>query len=272
MKGSACVEFLQWALPRLGYRWPGFRKVRGQVCKRIRRRMQELACGGFDAYRKRLDDDPDEWDVVDSYCRITISRFYRDKGVFRTIADIVLPELAEQARSERREVKCWCAGCASGEEVYTLKLLWDLDGPGSDGMVKFTVLGTDIDQAVLSRAAAGRYDAASLRELPKPLLQRGFDHLDDVYCVKNLHRCGITFLRQDIRHAMPSGPFDLVLCRNLVLTYFEPALQLRLVKELAERLAPSGYLVVGSHEALPPGISTFNKPLAGCREILRRTF
>ncbi len=271
MKGSACVEFLQWALPRLGYRWPGFRKVRGQVCKRIRRRMQELACSGFDDYRKRLDDELEEWGVLDSYCCITISRFYRDKGVFKTIDDIVLPELAEQALSERRDVKCWCAGCASGEEAYTLKLLWDLDGLGSDGMVKFTVLGTDIDEAVLSRAVAGCYDAASLRELPRRLLQSGFDHLDGVYCVKNVQRFGVTFLRQDIRRAMPSGPFDLVLCRNLVLTYFEPALQLQLLKEIGERLAPNGYLVVGSHESLPAGVNTFYKPLARCSEIFRRT-
>jgi chemotaxis protein methyltransferase CheR len=67
---------------------------------------------------------------------------------------------------------------------------------------------------------------------------------------------------------MPEGPFDLVLCRNLVLTYFEPPLQIQVMRNLAARLRPGGYLIIGAHEALPAGIAGF-RPLPGCREILQ---
>ena len=72
------VAFLQWALPQLQLRWKGFRKVRSQVCKRIYRRMRSLQISSLDAYRLYLQRHPGEWRVLDTLCRITISRFYRD--------------------------------------------------------------------------------------------------------------------------------------------------------------------------------------------------
>ena len=77
MKDSDCVDFLQWALPRLGLRWPGFRKVRKQVCKRVDRRLRELGVPDAKTYRDFLEKHREEWSVLDSFCRIPISRFYR---------------------------------------------------------------------------------------------------------------------------------------------------------------------------------------------------
>jgi chemotaxis protein methyltransferase CheR len=79
------VEFLQWCLPRLKLRWPGFRKVRRQVYKRIDRRVKELGMPSVGAYRAYLEDHSDEWAVLDALCRIFISRFYRDKAVFECL-------------------------------------------------------------------------------------------------------------------------------------------------------------------------------------------
>ena len=97
MKNAECVDFLQWALPRLGMRWPGFRKVRRQVCKRIDRRLRELGLPDLAAYRIRLGQDSTEWKFLDGACRITISRFYRDRGVFDALGANVLPALARAA-------------------------------------------------------------------------------------------------------------------------------------------------------------------------------
>ena len=127
LSDEECVAFLQYALPRLNLRWAGFRKVRGQVNKRLKRRIKELGLEGLTAYRSYLEEDPEEWRRLDEFCRITISRFYRDRGVFQLLQDRVLPELAERAADEGRSViRVWSAGCASGEEVYTLRILWDL--------------------------------------------------------------------------------------------------------------------------------------------------
>ena len=157
MTSTDCVAFLQWALPQLSLSWRGFRKVRGQVCKRIRRRMESLGLEDFAAYRDHLDRHPQEWAVLDGFCRITISRFYRDRNVFRVLGSNVLPQLAQQAAQQRRCVTCWSAGCASGEEVYTLRILWDLTLAGTHPDVALSLLGTDIDEAVLARASAGCY-------------------------------------------------------------------------------------------------------------------
>ena len=96
MDDRDCVAFLQWALPRLGMRWHGFRKVRHRVCKRIDRRLRELGLRDPDAYRTWLQAHPHEWSTLDSLCTVTISRFARDRMVFAVLQERVLPELASR--------------------------------------------------------------------------------------------------------------------------------------------------------------------------------
>lgn len=257
MSDSECVAFLQWALPRLDLRWPGFRKVRAQVCKRIKRRMTELGLDGFAAYRARLEADRSEWRVLDGLCHITISRFYRDRGVFEMIARVLLPEAARAAKREARPVRCWSAGCASGEEPYSLKILWDLEVAPDFPGVGIEIVATDVDEIMIARARAGCFARGSLRELPEALLEQAFERQDGRYCVKAHHRRGITLVLQDLREEMPAGPFDMILCRNTAFTYFAADLQCRMLAEMARRLRRGGYLVLGKHERLPEGADAF---------------
>jgi chemotaxis protein methyltransferase CheR len=230
--------------------------------------METLAIDSLHAYRARLEADPQEWPILDAMCRITISRFYRDKGVFRILETLVLPELAELAKREGRAVDCWSAGCASGEEVYTLKIVWDeLIAP--EAGVPLRILGTDVDDHVLTRARRACYGRGSLKEMPGELVARCFDVRDSELCVLDKYRRGVSFSSQDIRTAMPDGPFDLILCRNLVFTYFEIPLQRKLLAYIAARLRPRGCLVVGAHEKLSEGGERF-VPLPECSQILKR--
>jgi len=263
-----CIAFLQWALPQLDMRWPGFRKVRRQVCKRIARRMKELGLETVDQYQAMLADAPDEWRVLDAACRITISRFYRDKHVFDVLGERILPALFETARKEKRPVRCWCAGCASGEEVYTLAILWDSHIRPAFPCVEFDIVGTDADPVMISRAERACYAPGSLKDLPPEWLDQAFDKSDTEFCVAAHHRRRVTILSQDIRYEMPEGPFDLVLCRNLVFTYFEASLQRAVLERIAARLCPGGYLVVGAHESLPDGSDRL-QALTSCREIFQ---
>src|SRR4051794_32163897 len=115
MSDPDLVAFLQWALPRLGLRWPGFRRVRGRVRKRLNERLRELGLTDVAAYRDHLDTQPREWAILDGLCRIGISRFHRDRGVFDHLRRVLLPELARRAWGRGEGVvRCWCAGCASG--------------------------------------------------------------------------------------------------------------------------------------------------------------
>lgn len=268
MNDKDCVAFLQWALPQLGMRWPGFRKVRRQVCKRIARRMKELDLQTVGQYLDRLADDEDEWQVLDAACRITISRFYRDKHVFDVLADSVLPAIFNRALREGRPVRCWCAGCASGEEAYTLAIVCDIVIRPAFPEVVFDIVGTDADPVMIGRAEKACYAAGSLKDFPPEWLDRAFDKTDSEFCVAARHRERVTVLCQDIRDEMPEGPFDLVLCRNLVLTYFEAASQSRILKQIAARLRPGGYLVIGAHEKLPEGNYGL-QVLTTCNQILR---
>ncbi len=251
MSDTECTTFLQWALPRLDMRWAGFRKVRGQVCKRLRQRMERLGLDGFPAYRARLESDPEEWRELDECCHITISRFFRDQGVFECLRRRVLPDIAARARREGREARCWSAGCASGEEPYTLKILWDLELAPKHPDVSLAIVATDIDELMLKRAHAGCFAATSLRELPADVVNQAFDRIGDRFCVRPRHRANIAFCAQDLRVQAPSGLFDLVLCRYLAFTYFSAPLQEKCLGRMVKRLRPRGYLVIGTHERLP---------------------
>lgn len=251
MTDAECVAFLQWALPRLGLRWPGFRKVRRQVRKRLARRLGTLGLPTLAAYRARLADDPAEWQVLDGLCRITISRFYRDRAVFDALARQVLPALAVRAAGDGRPVRCWSAGCASGEEAYSLKMLWDLDLGEAERAPGLEVTGTDAGDDLLARARRGCYAPGSLKDVPAHWRAQAFEARDGLFCVRARHRAGVRFVRQDLRHRAPEGPFDLVLCRNLAFTYFEPELQAAVLARIAGAMAAGGYLAIGNHERLP---------------------
>lgn len=269
MRDEDCVAFLQWALPQLRLRWAGFRKVRRQVCKRLGRRLETLGLATLDQYRDHLMHDQEEWTLLDGLCHITTSTFYRDKHVFDVLAAHVLPEIAKTARQEGRAARCWCAGCASGEEVYTLRILWDLrvqpQVPGS----RLEVVGTDADEVVLRRAERGCFTPGSLKETPPDWRDVAFTRHDHSYCVRDAYRQGVTFMLQDMRSELPEGPFDLVLCRNLVFTYFEPNLQRQTLGRIAGVLRAGGYLVIGAHERLPAIGHVFSES-ADCRHIFRR--
>ncbi len=263
-----CAPFLQWALPRLGLRWPGFRKVRRQVCKRIKRRMDDLELADAAAYRARLEADPAEWRALDECCHITISRFFRDRGVFEVLRRRVLPEIAARAKRDRREARIWSAGCASGEEPYTLKLLWDLEVASACPGVGLSIVATDVDSAMLARARKACFAATSLSELPAHLIGRAFDEIDARFCVRADHRQGIDFLHQDLRSEAPELRFDLILCRYVAFTYFSEQLQEQVLSRLMTRLMPDGFLAIGTHERLPPSAAPLT-PLSGAPQIFQ---
>ena len=185
MKDEDCIAFLRWCLPQLGLRWAGFRKVRRTVCKRIRRRLGDLGLSDLSAYRSYLSAHHDEWQILAAMCRIPISRFWRDRAVYSCLADDILPMLAKHARQNGRPaVQVWSAGCASGEEVYSLRLAWHAVAEPDVPETTIRILGTDADETMLARAKAGSYAAGSLKELPEVLKQEAFDDTNDTLTVK----------------------------------------------------------------------------------------
>ena len=148
------VKFMQEFLPKLGYRWKGFRKVRKQVYKRISRRMRELDLSDLPSYRKYLESHKEEEKILDFLCNVTISRFYRDRVIFDRLENEILPSLADKAaQNSPAKVQCWSAGCCSGEEPYTLQVLWKLSVlPRIEKDIPLWIMATDRDLSLIERA------------------------------------------------------------------------------------------------------------------------
>jgi chemotaxis protein methyltransferase CheR len=270
MQDAECTRFLQWALPAMGLRWPGFRKVRAQVCKRTEKRLRELGMPNASVYRGYLQNHAEEWSRLDALCHITISRFYRDQGIFQHLEQKVLPELAAAALAHGgAALRCWSAGCASGEEAYTLAFLL-----GSRLMPQFPgldveIIATDIDDDVLCRAGSACYSFSSIKDFPRDWVQQAFQQSSGRYCVRPEWREKIRFVHQDIRAAMSQGPFNLILCRNVAFTYFAEALQREVLQRMVDRLEMGGVLVIGAHESLPEGSGGLAL-VPGCQGIYRK--
>ena len=279
MMDKNCVAFLQWALPKMAFKWSGFRKVHGQVCKRVRRRIVELGLEDFRAYQTYLERHTGEWARLDGYCRITISRFFRDRGVFEALAEAVLPALARAAHGEVRPLRAWCAGAASGEEPYSLTILWQLALAKAWPDTPLKVVATDSDPLMLARAEVACYPPGSLKDLPAGWVEKAFTPQnggqdggqDGTWCLKPEFKTAVTGLRQDLREACPAGVFDLILCRNLAFTYFDDATQKNVAARIAGALCPGGALVLGAHENLPDAPAAF-APWPGVSHVWRRTF
>jgi len=254
MQDSDCVRFLQWALPQMQMRWAGFRKVRKQVCKRLTHRLAALGLDDIDAYQHHLTQQPDEWRGLDSLCRVVVTRYYRDKRVFAELAERVLPQLATTARASGREVlRAWNIGSASGEEAYTLAILWHQMLAPRFPELQFNILGTEIDSHLLERSQQACYLSGTIKNMPKALSSKAFSIDNDHYCLKPEYQAMVEFRQQDIRTTLPDEMFDLILCRNLVFTYFDEPLQQTILNRMLTRLRPGGWLVLGVHESLPAG-------------------
>jgi chemotaxis protein methyltransferase CheR len=258
MNADDCVRFLQRTLPRLRMRWTGFRRVRGQVRKRIERRLQDLGLTDVLEYESYLSSHADEWNVLDGLCRITISRFYRDRVVGDQIRDVLLPRLCRRCRERGEKVlRCWSVGCGSGEEPYTLSLIWHLEVSRDFPELDVAIVATDADAAMLDRAETAVYRTSSLKDLPEEMRRVGFDPHGGELQLRAEFQNDVEFLKLDVRREQPQGPFDLVLCRNVVFTYFEEELQREVLAHVTDRLTAGGALIIGVHERLPAGSCGF---------------
>ena len=115
--------------------------------KRLKRRLRTLQLPDLTAYEAYLASHAEEWVILDSMCRISISRFYRDCGVFEALCKTVLPTLAYAALARQEScVCCWSAGCAGGEEAYTLKMVWHLCLAPHFPALQLGIMAMDADQ------------------------------------------------------------------------------------------------------------------------------
>jgi len=249
-------QFLKETSSLLGLQWRRFHK-RG-IRRRIEHRLVELGLGSFEEYSQRIKEDPQEKSHLSKILTVTISRFFRDQEVFNAIETSVFPALLEENPTELR---FWSIGCASGEEPYSLSLLWKARFEKDWPQIHFSVLATDIDESLLKRAKEGRYKKSSLREVPQDILGEYFRAEGDAFLLDKRVGERVELQRHDILREEPFPEMDLVFCRNLVFTYFSKEQQLAVAKKIASSLNRHGYLVIGKDEVLPLMYPTLFRPV-----------
>jgi chemotaxis protein methyltransferase CheR len=204
---------------------------------RVRARAAALALDD-EAYVARLERDGEELLRLVELLRVGETRFFRHQAQLDVLAERVLPGLPQP-------VAAWSAGCASGEEAWTLAMLLAERG------LPFALTATDLSPAALARARRGVYPAARVEaEVPRPLVQRYFRRISDGELgINDRLRPHVRFLEHNLLAPQQPRELDLVLCRN-VLIYFDGAARAEAVAKLVRALKPGGWLLVGYSESL----------------------
>jgi chemotaxis methyl-accepting protein methylase len=244
-------------LGRFGYSWRGYRRVRRGVQKRLRKHLERLNCADLTAYCNLLDQDPDLMKDFERLMTVSISRFYRDRFLWVYLENDLLDRLHETYGDD---VNIWIAGCACGEEAYSLKLLlWQLSDQKGNPW-RWKIRATDIQPALLERAEKGIYPRSSLKEIPTHLLDTFFVPLPDGihFRIRGFLKQGISWEVHDVMDEPLKARFQIIFLRNNLLTYYEQSRILPTLKRLLERLVKGGFLIIGAHEKLPEDGSTLS--------------
>jgi chemotaxis protein methyltransferase CheR len=215
-----------------------------QMHRRLSALMTRLRIASFADYARVLETDAQRRQEFRDYVTINVSEFFRDADRFGELERRVLPELL----STRSSLRVWSAGCSIGAEPYSLAILLNELAPGR----AHSILATDVDQTILERARAGTgYLANDLRNVGAQRIKRWFVATPDGrFNLGPAARLSIRFSRHDlVRDAYPSGPFDLIACRNVVIYFTEEAKE-RIYQGFVDALAAGGMLFVGGTEAI----------------------
>jgi len=231
--------------------------------------MQDLNCRSVESYLEILEQGGEQREHFDRLMTVSISRFFRDQALWHIMENDILPEIAERKRGK---IKIWSAGCACGEEAYTMSMAIYRSLPTVHHAGTFRITATDINPDYIQKAKKGIYGRSSLRYISDRLLSNGFDEIKmgKRYTVKPAFRRNIQWKVHRLTDETPPGlGFDIVLLRNNLLTYYSDEVQFPAFIRILSSLVPLGFLIIGSHETLP-GPNTDLKPVQGLNYIFQR--
>src|SRR5215216_3330632 len=222
------------------------------IQRRLQRRMAATGAETVAAYVRLLQRDPEEYQRLVASFLIKVTEFFRDPELYEYLRERALPGLIEDTRRRSGELRVWSAGCATGEEAYSLAiLLCEMLGDEVERL-GVRIFATDLDPGAVTFARRGIYPAQALADLPPELVERYFSRSDGEYEVTKRVRSLLIFGQHDLGQRAPFPRLDLALCRN-VLIYFTTELQRRALQLFAFSLRDGAYLVLGKAESTSPG-------------------
>ena len=241
------------------------------VERRVAVRLHSLGLHTYSQYAAYLDRNPDEYHVLIDTLTINVTQFFRDPEVFDLFRRDVLPAILERKMERRQRIlRVWSAGCATGEEPYSLAMAL-LDGIpriGADG-ISPSVIGTDLDRTAIATAKHAEYPIRQLEQIPRPDRLRYVDLGQETFTIKQHVRDMVRFRYLNLFEDSPIHGVDAIFCRN-VFIYFNKTDQERLIRVFGESLVRGGYLVLGRSERLTPDLSGAFELVDGRQRIYRK--
>jgi two-component system CheB/CheR fusion protein len=219
----------------------------GTLLRRIARRMQVRDIADMAGYLQACQDDPAELDHLARDALISVTTFWRDPETFSALA----AHIAEQLRNALPEtpIRVWVPGCATGEEAYSLAMLYAEALGERLASDTLQIFATDLDMEALAIARRGIYPATALADLPQAMVARYFKPQGAQYEFSRRLRERVVFSRQDVTRDPPLPRMDLISCRNLLI-YLKPDAQARVMAAFHYALKPDGLLLLGRSESV----------------------
>jgi chemotaxis protein methyltransferase CheR len=238
----------------------------GQMRRRLEALVQRVGAANFTEYGKMLERDPARLQEFRDYFTINVTEFFRDVERFRYLETKVLPELL----ARRSALKVWSAACSIGAEPYSVAILLRELAP----TLSHKILGTDLDVTILDRARrADKYVQAELKNVTPARLQKAFAETPDgTYTIRPEVKQLVDLKLHNLLTSPPGQGFDLILCRNVVIYFTDPA-KVELYQNLVNALRPGGVLFVGGTEMVASaqqlGLSTIGPSFYRKEEVAK---
>lgn len=245
-----------------------------QICQRL----EELSLGALSDYLSFLKNDPNEVERLITRMGVGYTRFFRNALVFETLRCRILPSLLQERPLLKRDgLRLWSAGCATGEEPYSLAILILELMRCDPSLSPARIFATDIDETMLEQARRGVYSPSRLASTRLAWVERYFLAEEREFRVREEVKSLVDFSCEDLARkstlapaASIFGEFELILCRN-ILIYLKPAQQTKIIQKLSRALAPGGYLVLGRTEEIPEPVPPLLHVISPDLRIYRRT-
>lgn len=220
------------------------------IKRRIAVRLRSTKCKSIEEYIHYLQQNETEYKKLLDVIAIQVTQFFRNPQTFRLIKQKIIPELTFLKFKKHSEfIRIWSAGCASGEEPYSLAILLK-EALGKDiDKFKITIFATDIDKSALNKGILGVYNKSKLAEVEPEIVNKYFSISDGEYYLKEEVKKMVFFRRQNLLQPLTFDYLDIIFCRN-VLIYFSRECQERILLNFAEVLNKGGFLILGKAETL----------------------
>lgn len=214
--------------------------------RRIRRRMEEVGCDSFAAYHAFLEAHPQEFIDLLNTVLINVTSFFRDSESWDVLRRDVVPRILER-KGGNAPIRIWSVGCASGEEPYSLAMLFAEMLGTAEFCRRVKIYATDLDDAALNTARHATYSAREVESVPQALLERYFERANGHYVFQRELRKCVIFGRHNVVSDAPISRIDLLICRNLLI-YLEADTQAIVLPRLHYALVNDGFLFLGKAE------------------------